>query len=77
MSERRAATVEVLQRWTLFGGHWHSLNISDEHADVELCACTGEPVERLRTTDPDTIRYLQTVIGSSLRDGQPEPCDHE
>ena len=76
MSAPRTATVDVLQRWTLFGGHRHSLNVSDDHAEVELCACTGEPVERLRTTDPDTIDYLATVVGSSLRDAQAEPYDH-
>ena len=48
----------VLEQWTLFGGHWRVIEISREHATVELCACTGEPLERLKTRDAETIRYL-------------------
>jgi len=51
----------TLEQWTLFGAHWHLIEISEKHATVELCACTGEPVQRLQTHDPETIHYLRNT----------------
>jgi hypothetical protein len=54
-------TVDGLERWLLFGAHWRVVDISNEHAVVDLCTCTGEPLERVRTGDPSVIRYLRTA----------------
>ncbi|MGH2831321.1 MAG: hypothetical protein ACRDK2_00970 [Solirubrobacteraceae bacterium] len=54
----RALTVVDLERWTLFGAHWHVMHLSTDEAVVELCACTGEPVERLQSHDPAVIEHL-------------------
>ena len=51
--------VEVLRRWEEHGAVWRALHVSDEHAVVELCTCTGEPVERLESGDPELVRYLR------------------
>jgi hypothetical protein len=56
-----SATVDVLERWVLFGGRWRVVDLSGESAVVELCACTGEPVERLESGDPAVISYLRTA----------------
>jgi hypothetical protein len=52
-------TVAALERWALFGATWAVIEISPEHAIVQLCTCTGEPVERHETQDPTLIAYLR------------------
>jgi hypothetical protein len=52
------APVEKLRRWELSGGTWHVLRRSGTHAVVELCACTGEPMERLSSSDRELLDYL-------------------
>jgi hypothetical protein len=37
------------------------VDISNQHAVVDLCTCTGEPLERLQTEDPAVIGYLRTA----------------
>lgn len=49
----------ALEQWTLFGGHWRLIEIAERFAVVELCACTGEPVQRLRTEVLATVAYLR------------------
>ena len=44
--------LENVENWTLSGGSWRIASISKERAVVELCACTGEPMERLESDDP-------------------------
>jgi hypothetical protein len=56
-----ALTIECLERWVLSGAHWRVVEITNQHAVVELCACTGEPVERLRSDDHGVIGYLSTA----------------
>ncbi len=54
-------TIGHLERWVLSGAHWWVVALSADHAVVQLCACTGEPVERLESDDRDLIAYLQGV----------------
>jgi len=54
-------TVERLERWALFGAQWRVVHLSDALAIVDLCACTGEAVERLESDDPALIRYLRAA----------------
>jgi len=56
----RAVTIEDLRRWVLSGAQWRVVDISGERAVVDLCACTGEPMERVETDDPAVIGYLRT-----------------
>jgi len=62
-----ALTVDGLERWVLFGAHWHVVHLSSDRATVELCACTGGPVERLESHDPAVIDYLRTAQADSTR----------
>jgi hypothetical protein len=52
-------TINALERWVLFGAQWRIVDLSGQSAVVDLCACTGELVERLESDDPTVIRYLR------------------
>jgi hypothetical protein len=58
--------LENVENWTLSGGSWRIASISKERAVVELCACTGEPMERLESDDPTVIARLRTMPASFL-----------
>jgi hypothetical protein len=48
----------TLTRWGQHGGMWRILSLDQTQAVVELCSCSGEPMEELRSEDPDLLRYL-------------------
>ena len=51
--------MEILERWEEHGALWRVVSVGDERAVVDLCTCTGEPVERLESGDPELIRFLR------------------
>ena len=55
--------VEILRRWEDHGAEWRAVHVSDEHAIVDLCTCTGEPVDRLESSDPELIRFIRDRAG--------------
>ncbi|MGH2914924.1 MAG: hypothetical protein ACRDMX_08045 [Solirubrobacteraceae bacterium] len=57
----RPQTIEDLERWRLFGAGWRILECSEDRAVYELCACTGETVERRESTDRELIAYLRAA----------------
>lgn len=61
MASYRRHLLENLENWTLSGGHWRIVSISNERAVVDLCTYTGEPMERLESDDPAVIAYLRTT----------------
>jgi hypothetical protein len=54
-------TIDALERWVLFGARWRVVHLSDQQAVVDLCTCTGEPVERIQSDDPVLIGYLRSA----------------
>jgi hypothetical protein len=54
-------TIEDLEHWRLFGAGCRVVELTADHARFELCACTGELVERHESRDPRLIAYLRTV----------------
>jgi hypothetical protein len=54
-------TLEDLDRWVGSGAHWRLVDITNELAVVDLCACTGETVERRQSDDPAVIARLRTA----------------
>ncbi|HEY2637148.1 MAG TPA: hypothetical protein VGI54_07165 [Solirubrobacteraceae bacterium] len=38
---------------------WRAVLVRDDHAEVDLCACTGERMDRLVSGDPALIAYLR------------------
>jgi hypothetical protein len=55
-------SVEDLRRWEDHGAQWRVLELTDEHAVVELCTCYGEPVDRGEGTAPELLRYVRTAV---------------
>jgi hypothetical protein len=52
-------TIERLERWALFGAHWRLVEASPGWALVDLCACTGELVQRVECGDVAVIEYVR------------------
>jgi hypothetical protein len=61
MASYRKHLLENLESWTLSGGRWRVVSISDQQAVVDLCTCTGEPMERLESDDPTVIAHLRST----------------
>ncbi len=56
MSER---ATDILQRWEEHGAQWRLLELHDGGATVELCTCTGEPVDRVESSDPELLALVR------------------
>lgn len=52
-------TLEDLDRWVDSGAHWRVVDITNQLVVVDLCACTGETVERRQSDDPVVIAHLR------------------
>ena len=50
--------VDVLTRWEDHGAQWRVVALSEERAEIELCTCYGEPVERLESGDRALIEFV-------------------
>ncbi len=57
----RPVTIDDLESWVLSGAHWRVVDISNDRTVVDLCTCTGEPMERVESADPAVIGYLRTA----------------
>ncbi len=55
MTER---ALEVLRSWEEAGAVWRTRSLTPAEAVVDLCACTGEKVDELRSGDPELLRLL-------------------
>jgi hypothetical protein len=60
-------TLTDLERWELFGATWRVVELSDERALLDMCACTGQLVERRASDDPALIDYVRDAAAA----GQP------
>ena len=52
-------TLEYLKGWELHGATWRPLDVSDERAVIQLCSCTGEPMDRVQSEEPELIAYVR------------------
>ncbi len=57
--ELRTATVQELEDWRDNGAVWRPAELDDEHAVIDLCTCSGEPMERVRSDEPELIAYVR------------------
>ena len=57
---RASLTIRDLERWGLFGAEWRVVHLSDRRAIVDLCTCTGEPVERRVSSDPVVVEWIRS-----------------
>jgi hypothetical protein len=51
--------IDTLERWETQGAQWRVAALGDEHVSIDLCACTGEVVDRLDSDDPALIEYVR------------------
>jgi hypothetical protein len=58
-------TVADLERWELSGARWRVVQVSEEQVVLDLCACTGEVVERRESSDAEVIRYVRSDRGEA------------
>jgi hypothetical protein len=49
----------ALKRWEDHGAVWRARSLTEHEAVIDLCTCYGEPVDELRSSDPELLRYLQ------------------
>ena len=59
MAEPANLTIEDLERWTDNGAIWRAWEVTDERAVIDLCSCTGEPMDRVRSDAPELIAYVR------------------
>jgi hypothetical protein len=52
-------TVAELEEWELHGAVWRALEVSDERAVVELCSCSGEPMDVAEGDAPELIEFVR------------------
>jgi hypothetical protein len=52
---RAPFSLEDLRRWSAFGGDWRVLDARPDRVTLELCACTGETMERVESDDPELL----------------------
>jgi hypothetical protein len=52
-------TLADLERWELFGATWRVVELSDDRALLDMCACTGQLVERRASDDPALIEHVR------------------
>jgi hypothetical protein len=56
---RTTVTIEELKRWRDNGAVWRALEVTDELAVIDLCSCTGEPMERVESDAPELIAFVR------------------
>ena len=39
---------------------WQPVEVTPEHAVVDLCSCSGEPMDRVESDDPEFIEFVRT-----------------
>lgn len=50
--------IATLMRWEDHGAIWRARSVTETEAVVELCTCSGEPIDELRSGDPQLLRFL-------------------
>jgi hypothetical protein len=58
-------TLADLERWELFGASWRVVELSDARAVLDLCACTGQLIERRASDDRALIDYVRTASANA------------
>jgi hypothetical protein len=56
---RSGLTIAELEDWELHGAIWRTLVVSDERAVVELCSCSGEPMDVVEGDGAELIEFVR------------------
>jgi hypothetical protein len=54
-------TLADVERWELFGATWRVVELTDDRALLDMCACTGQLVERRESEDRALIDYVRAA----------------
>lgn len=57
--------IDVLRRWEDHGAQWRLASLTDERAVVLLCTCTGEPVDRIESSDSALLSFLRERVATA------------
>ena len=55
----RESPFATLLRWEEAGAHWRLAWRTEDEVAVQLMSCLGEPVDELRSADPELRAYLE------------------
>ena len=59
MGTRPTITIAALERWEDNGALWRTTELTADRVVVELCTCSGEPVDALASQDPALIEFVR------------------
>jgi hypothetical protein len=55
----RNGTVGELEDWEQSGAVWQAVEVTQSRAIVDLCTCSGEPMDRVQSEDPEFIEFVR------------------
>ena len=58
-----------LEDWELHGATWRALELGKQRVVLELCSCSGEPMDRVESDDPALIEYVRDHRESDSQEG--------
>ena len=56
--ERGTFRLAELEDWELHGATWRAVEIGPERILLELCSCSGEPMDLVESNDRKLIEYV-------------------
>ena len=62
--------LQILQNWERSGGTLRIVHLSDTGGLVDLCACTGERMDSLASSDREVVAYLDAYAKAERKPGQ-------
>ena len=48
-----------LEDWELHGATWRTVELDDERVVLELCSCSGEPMDLVEGEAPELIEFVR------------------
>jgi hypothetical protein len=56
---RPQVTIKDLENWEQHGAVWRAVEVSERRAVVDLCSCSGEPMDRVDSDEPEFIEFVR------------------
>ncbi len=56
----RLGTVAELEDWERDGAVWRPVEVTVDQAVVDLCSCSGEPMDRVQSAAPEFIEFVKS-----------------
>jgi hypothetical protein len=55
---RSSFQLAELEDWEFHGATWRAVELARQRVVLDLCSCSGEPMERVESEDPELIQYV-------------------